>query len=431
MSAEFELILERLLAGEEVKGYKLERGGIYCEKEQRLVYCKVHHELLIGDCRLKCSSSEGNIFVLGHDDNVKDRLRIRRQNNVLYIELAGTKYLVADLVAKAFYGEPSYEKSYVTFVDGDPTNVDAYNLKWIDATNDGSTPIRQYNMSGVLVGTFDNVEVASEETGVDIRQIRISMNKPIYHIPNTRYVWRRCDDDELYSLSVKERRNSCDEFDIYWDIVRQYTLDGEFVAEYSTSIHAANVLACDRRSIAQSCHRKTMQTVGYLWRFACNDEFDNGHIVSKIDSMPAKRVRQFTIDGKFIAEYQSASYAAKKTGIKMVRIGEACWSSDQPEVGGFVWRFADDEAGTLEVCPELKWGIRVYSCKTGTLVAEFSSGLESINLTGSSKIFEAARAHKTDSMYSFHVYVGNNLECMIPEGRAAVLKRGQSENKIN
>lgn len=65
--------------------------------------------------------------------------------------------------------------------------------------------------------------------------------------------------------------------------------------------------------------------------FACNSK--------KQRKSEMKKINQFTIDGLFITEYQSANDASKATGINQGNISLCCLGK-RKTAGGFVWQFA-------------------------------------------------------------------------------------------
>lgn len=53
-----------------------------------------------------------------------------------------------------------------------------------------------------------------------------------------------------------------------------------------------------------------------------------------------KRVKQFTLEGKFLAEYQSLSHAAAEAGLSMTAI-QFCCCGRTKTAKGFVWKYAE------------------------------------------------------------------------------------------
>lgn len=60
--------------------------------------------------------------------------------------------------------------------------------------------------------------------------------------------------------------------------IRQYTIDGVFVAEYASASVAGRILGFDHSTISACCHRRKRRNTsyGYIWRFVTDDEFRVG-----------------------------------------------------------------------------------------------------------------------------------------------------------
>lgn len=54
-----------------------------------------------------------------------------------------------------------------------------------------------------------------------------------------------------------------------------------------------------------------------------------------------KPVMQFTLEGVFVAKYESASFAQRETGCSQSDISKQCRGERRWPVGGFNWRFAE------------------------------------------------------------------------------------------
>lgn len=80
---------------------------------------------------------------------------------------------------------------------------------------------------------------------------------------------------------------------------------------------------------------------GYEWKTSINKRTISNHGcpkcgIKKVASIKAKKVQQFSLDGKLIAEYNSASEAIRKTGI--VNIHSACRGKYKSS-GGYIWKY--------------------------------------------------------------------------------------------
>lgn len=152
--------------------------------------------------------------------------------------------------------------------------------------------------------------------------------------------------------------------------VRQYTLDGQFVAEYASIYEAAKPFGDNAVIvITSSCRRKRNHdsVYGYIWRFTTDDEFCAGTVQAEtvyVKTVVAGReefqrkvrrkyanvahsvkpVRKYTLDGVFVEEYPNLQVASYKTGCAVTNIGAVCRRYKSCRTcGGFVWRFADDD----------------------------------------------------------------------------------------
>ena len=70
----------------------------------------------------------------------------------------------------------------------------------------------------------------------------------------------------------------------------------------------------------------------------CDAKYNNnyGTKITKI----SKAISQYSIDGQFIAEYQSIASAARQTGVDRSGIGKCCrHDKNYSHAGGYIWRY--------------------------------------------------------------------------------------------
>lgn len=77
------------------------------------------------------------------------------------------------------------------------------------------------------------------------------------------------------------------------------------------------------------------------------EEINNSRIGVKTDKqlhlfLKARPIKQYSLQGEFIAEYPSKSYAEKKLGIKEGGLDKA-FTGKKLNSYGFIWRYADEE----------------------------------------------------------------------------------------
>ena len=128
--------------------------------------------------------------------------------------------------------------------------------------------IRQYTVYGTLVNEFGSYKAAEEATGVCSRSISgVARRLPKCHTAGG-FLWRFEGDDEVATGDIEAGKYGRD------SVVRQYTLDGEFVAEFASISAASAKTGIARTSISEVCsgvpHHVTAG--GYLWRYAVSDD---------------------------------------------------------------------------------------------------------------------------------------------------------------
>ena len=130
--------------------------------------------------------------------------------------------------------------------------------------------------------------------------------------------------------------------------VLQYDLNGNFVAEYESTITAAKAVGSRAGSIWSCClgiasgkrAKKAQIVKGYTFRF----KKDYPDVPIKIDltiTDQKKKVLQFSTDGALIKEWDSIIEAEKGTGTHESGIRQCCYGKYRQSTG-YMWRFRDD-----------------------------------------------------------------------------------------
>lgn len=232
--------------------------------------------------------------------------------------------------------------------------------------------IRQYSFSGMFIKEYPSATVASDETGVGAASIRNSCARDVMSCESA--IWRYSEDDELYRLSIDERKliimqkfpDSIDKRPGVVDLrnghnaehfIRQYARDGRLVGEYLTAREVSDDYNY-YKSVAAQCRRASQRGNtfgGFIWRYSDDDEFENlsvqdrAAIFSKFKYKSTGRIiRQYTLDGELIAEHktiQSAKAAVKDRLPPSGDIGKivACCERRRKSSCGFIWRYADSD----------------------------------------------------------------------------------------
>lgn len=111
--------------------------------------------------------------------------------------------------------------------------------------------------------------------------------------------------------------------------VAQYTLDGTFVKKYKSFAEAKRETGIVKIREAATGERNTAG--GFIWSVV-DDNYQTRNIGRK------KKVGQFTLDGEFITEFESASEASRITGFYRKGISDCC-NGKIKQSKGYIWKF--------------------------------------------------------------------------------------------
>ena len=93
---------------------------------------------------------------------------------------------------------------------------------------------------------------------------------------------------------------------------------------------AANTVDSDKKSISRACLNVNNQFAGYYWSYEKIEPF-----VPKKDKRK-KKVYQYSLDGKFIACYNSIAEASKITEVNKSSIAKVC-RGERKAAGDYKW----------------------------------------------------------------------------------------------
>lgn len=118
--------------------------------------------------------------------------------------------------------------------------------------------------------------------------------------------------------------------------VLQYDKKGVFIKRYNSSIEAEEQTGISANNIRSAAVGIQKTAGGYQWTF--EDVAPPGLYAPKTLN-DKKPVRQFDLDGNFIAEYESLREAAKAVGLKNVQSITRCCNNKQYTAAGCYWRW--------------------------------------------------------------------------------------------
>lgn len=123
-------------------------------------------------------------------------------------------------------------------------------------------------------------------------------------------------------------------------IVQQYTLKGEYIAEYPSAHQAAEKTGINYSSICACCREDISHTKQYQWKYKDSNKQIIDLSTQKI-IIAKRKILQYNLYGELINEYESLADAVEKTHCSKAVISKVCnhkgWTA-----GGFFWCFKED-----------------------------------------------------------------------------------------
>ncbi len=201
------------------------------------------------------------------------------------------------------------------------------------------------------------VEMISCDSKDDLR--KQLNNKEIYYIsyynslnPNGYNLTKGGDSASLNSMSK----------------IDQYDFNGNLINTFNSLQDAKEIFAASAKAstnIGAACKGESMTAYGYVWRYH-NEPFDKYPI--RENDYNRIKIDQYSIDGKYIKTFNSASDAGKSLN-KITKSGKGqsshiinCCIGKRKTAYGYTWRYHNDSFDKYPVQPQ----------KTGKIVNQYS-----------------------------------------------------------
>lgn len=183
-------------------------------------------------------------------------------------------------------------------------------------------PIIQYDLLGNKLNEFSSISLAENITGLTTvgavcRGEKLTSGNFIF-----RFVGDKFDKFRLTSEKIKK--------------IVQYDSLGNILNNWGSIKDASITLKIDQSDICNTCKGIRNSAGGFIFRYI-NDDFDKFKIKEIIPS--SRKVKQFTIDGKFIKEWDKISDVSKILNIDPSSITKCC-KGKYSTSGGFKFTYA-------------------------------------------------------------------------------------------
>ena len=164
--------------------------------------------------------------------------------------------------------------------------------------------------------------------------------------------------------------------------VVQYDLQGNIVGIYPSEMRAFEATNINNSGISNACVNKTITAGGYIWRFA-------GEPLKKSElediTIHSKPIKQYTEDGTFIRDWDSAKTAGEELGIQSASIIAVCKGTNKKRhtAGGYLWSYYNKEPiNNKDVPYKGKRTVLQIDPITDEVIAEFNSLADAANIVG-------------------------------------------------
>lgn len=128
---------------------------------------------------------------------------------------------------------------------------------------------------------------------------------------------------------IDKQREHLIEMNLTGKKVYQYTMKGEYVAEYKSAREAQRQTGIDCSSISHCCRGDMKYTHGYVWSYT-PIEF------TEVAKANTKKICQLSLDGTLIKIWDSAAEAERCLGLFHANIANCC-NGKTKTCGGFRW----------------------------------------------------------------------------------------------
>ena len=221
-------------------------------------------------------SNLGNVYSLYTN---KELSKVTRKDGYQYVSLSKNKSrklkLIHRLVAEAFIPNPD-NLPIINHKDEKPSNNRVDNLEWCTYSYNNSynnvavrraEPLRKrvyaYNIKGDKVYEFESAQEACRALNLSSGNLSDCCNGIIKTYYNLAWSYSKLSLDEIKErFSVKPEK-----YDRISKKVKQYNLEGDFIAEYPSTRETGRQLGFSSSLIARVCRGEAESTHGWVFKY--------------------------------------------------------------------------------------------------------------------------------------------------------------------
>jgi hypothetical protein len=203
-----------------------------------------------------------------------------------------------------------------------------------------SKPVSQYGEDGCRINTYTSISEAGRKTGIHLAAIGKVANGTANGLRAGKYYWRFGKAARIPVKQLKKDRLTLNRTK-HARPVSQYNMKGERIAVFLNTSEAAEKTGIFRTLITNMLNGLTRSVKGYLFRRGIGPgqiKLD-GYLWGKeaIAKSNSARYRQYTLEGCFVKEYQTAKEAAAAVNRSSTCIVEAAKGITKHSAG-YKWK---------------------------------------------------------------------------------------------
>ena len=195
--------------------------------------------------------------------------------------------------------------------------------------NVGKKSVLKLSLDGEILESFKSIKEAADSISVMEPVLKSALNGKIFSSGGFRWKY---DEESNEVKKGLERKKVIIKADI--KKVKKYSLSGKFIEEYENIKEAAKTIALTEEGIRQVCKGEALSAGGFSWRYSEEEDY-----AFREKRYRHKKVKQFTLDGSFLKEFNSVKEAASFMKCSSSLISNAC-NGKLKHGKGFIWKYA-------------------------------------------------------------------------------------------
>lgn len=228
----------------------------------------------------------------------------------------------------------------MTFLDN-PNNYPIINHK---------NEVKDCNFIGIVDGeiVISNIEWCTYQQNSTYNDIHIRKGEK-YRGENSSLYGKKQTPEQIEKrilklVGKKRSKEICNMIsEVHSKSVLQYSLDGIFIKEWKSAIQATKELNICGSHISSCCNGKRNQCGGFLWFH--KDTFTEQLLLDRINQLNKPHhssipILQYTLDGNFVREWESASSVEKELGFENSCISICCLNKTKCSYN-YLWFYKD------------------------------------------------------------------------------------------